>query len=127
MKYLLPEQVLFIHARLIDETGGAHGVRDLGWLLAALARPQASFDGLDLYPDLFSKAAALAESLLQNHPFVDGNKRTGITSAAMFLRLNGYKLSASNAELEKFTFAVVLEHSPIPEIASWFKNNSQKL
>ena len=127
MKYLLPEQVLFIHARLIDETGGAHGVRDLGLLLAALARPQATFDGQDLYPDLFSKAAALAESLLQNHPFVDGNKRTGFTSAAMFLRLNGCKLTTSNAELEKFTFAVVLEHPPIPVIASWFKNNSQKL
>ena len=126
MKYLLPEQTLFIHARLIDETGGAHGVRDLGLLLAALARPQATFDGQELYPDLFSKAAALVESLLQNHPFVDGNKRTGITSAAMFLQLNGYKLTVSNTELEKFTFAVVLEHPPMPEIASWFKNNSQE-
>jgi death on curing protein len=126
VKYLLPEQVLFIHARLIDETGGAHGVRDLGLLLAALARPQATFDGQDLYPDLFTKTAALAESLLQNHPFVDGNKRTGITSAAMFLRVNGYKLTVSNAELEKFTFAVVLEHPAIDEIASWFKNNSQQ-
>ena len=126
MKYLLPEQVLFIHARLIDETGGAHGVRDLGLLLAAVARPQATFDGNDLYPNLFSKAAALAESLLQNHPFVDGNKRTGITSAAMFLKVNGCKLTVSNAELEKFTFAVVLGHTPIDEIASWFKNNSQE-
>jgi death on curing protein len=126
VKYLLPEQVLFIHARLIDETGGAHGVRDLGLLLAALARPQATFDRQERYPDLFSKAAALVESLLQNHPFVDGNKPTGITSAAMFLQLNGYKLTVSNAELEKFTFAMVLEHPPLPEIAGWFKNNSQE-
>jgi death-on-curing protein len=127
VKYLLPEQVLFIHARLINETGGAHAVRDVGLLLAALARPQATFDGQDLYPDLFSKAAALLESLLQNHPFVDGNKRTGITSAAMFLRLNGCKLTVSNAALEKFVFVVVLEHPPIPEIAKWFKSNSQEV
>jgi len=124
VKYLTPEQVLFIHARLVDETGGAHGVRDLGLLLSAVARPQATFDQQELYADLFSKAAALLESLVQNHPFVDGNKRTGITAAAMFLRVNGYKLAASNAELERFTFAVVREHPPIPEIAAWFKQNS---
>lgn len=125
MKYLTPEQVLFIHARLIDETGGRHGVRDLGMLLSALARPQATFDGNDLYPDLFSKAAALMESLTQNHPFVDGNKRTGITTTAMFLRINGYKLTVSNTELERFTFAVVLEHLSIKEMAAWFEKNTK--
>jgi len=126
VKYLTPEQVLFIHARLIEETGGSHGVRDLGLLLAALARPQTTFDGQELYPDLFSKAAALVESLIQNHPFVDGNKRTGITSAALFLGINGYKLTISNAALEKFTFSIILEHPQIHEIASWFKNNSRE-
>jgi death on curing protein len=124
VKYLTPAQVLFIHARLVDETGGAHGVRDLGLLLSAVARPQATFDQQELYADLFSKAAALLESLVQNHPFVDGNKRTGITAATMFLRVNGHNLTVSNAELERFTFAVVLEHTPIPEIATWFKQNS---
>ncbi len=125
MKYLAPEQVLFIHARLVDETGGRHGIRDLGMLLSALARPQATFDGNELYPDLFSKAAALMESLTQNHPFLDGNKLTGITATAMFLQINGYKLTASNAELEKFTFAVVLEHVPTKEIATWFERNTK--
>jgi len=125
VKYLTPEQELFIHARLIDETGGGHGVRDLGMLLSALVRPQATFDGNDLYPSLFSKAAALMESLTQNRPFVDGNKRTGITATAMFLQINGYKLKVSNPELEKFTFAVVLEHVPIEEIAVWFEQNTK--
>lgn len=124
MKYLAPEQVLFIHARLIAETGGSHGIRDLGLLLSALARPQATFDGQDLYPDLFSKAGALMESLLQNHPFVDGNKRTAITASAMFLRLNGYRLTASNPEVEQFTFAALLEHWPVDRLAAWFEGHT---
>ena len=84
MNYLTAEQVLFIHARLIVETGGAHDVRELGLLLSAVARPQATFDGQDLYPDLFMKAAALLESLIGNYAFVDGNKRTAITSTGLF-------------------------------------------
>ena len=93
--YLTPEQVLFIHSRLVDETGGAHGIRDLGMLLSALGRPQATFQGKDLYSDLFSKAAALMDSLVRNHPFIDGNKRTAITSTAIFLRINGFHLDVT--------------------------------
>lgn len=85
-RYLTPQQVLFIHARLIATTGGEHGVRDVGLLASAVARPQATFDGADLYPDLSEKAAALMDSLTRNHPFVDGNKRTAIAAAALFLR-----------------------------------------
>jgi death-on-curing protein len=101
-RYLTPQEVLFIHARLVVTTGGEHGIRDLGLLESAVARPQATFDGADLYPDLFLKTAALMESLSQNHPFVDGNKRTAITAAAMFLQLNGYVLQTTNEELEPF-------------------------
>ncbi len=84
--YLTAAQVLFIHDRLIAETGGSAGVRDLGLLAAAVARPQATFDGADLYPDLFTKAAAFMASLVNNHPFVDGNKRTAriISNAILF-------------------------------------------
>ncbi len=111
------EQVLFIHSRLIEETGGLHGVRDLGLLQSATARPHATFDNEDLYPGFVKKAAALLESLLQNHPFVDGNKRTGITVAGIFLRTNSYHLSATNEELENFTFHVVLNHPSLEEIS----------
>jgi death-on-curing protein len=96
MKYLSAEQILFIHARMIEETGGSHGVRDLGMLLSALGRSQASFEDQDLYPDLISKAAALMESLICNHPFVDGNTRSGATAAGLLFRRNGYCLTASN-------------------------------
>ncbi|HRQ36980.1 MAG TPA: type II toxin-antitoxin system death-on-curing family toxin [Chloroflexota bacterium] len=119
-EYLTAQQVLFIHARLIATTGGEHGVRDIGLLESAVARPQATFDGVELYPDLFHKAAALMESLAQNHPFVDGNKRTAITATAMFLRRNGRRLQTSNAELERFTLWVVMARPSSPELANWF-------
>jgi len=123
--------VLFIHARLISETGGAHGVRDLGLLLSAVGRakelpprPQSTFDGRDLYPDLFSKAAALLESLIGNHPFVDGNKRTAITAAGLFLRLNGYRLAASNQELEDFTLQCAKRLTSLEQMMVWIENHS---
>jgi death on curing protein len=123
--YLTPEQVLFIHARLVSETGGSHGIRDLGLLESAVARPQATFDDQDLYPDLFTKTAALLESLMGNHPFVDGNKRTGITSAGIFLRMNGYRLTASDDQLEDFTLKCAQRLISLDQMAAWFKHHSE--
>jgi len=122
--YLTAEQVLFIHARLISETGGVHGVRDLGLLLSAVARPQATFDGQDLYPNLFLKAAALLESLVGNHAFVDGNKRTAITSAGLFLRINGYRLTADNQQLEAFILQCAQRLVSLEQMALWLKSHS---
>ena len=125
MNYLSVAQVLFIHARLIAETGGSPGLRDLGLLSLAVARPQATFDGQDLYPDLFSKTAALMDSLVRNHAFIDGNKRVGITAAGLFLRLHGRQLTASNAELERFTWDVAQTHVSLDVMTSWFEQNSK--
>jgi len=127
MNYLSAEQILFIHARLIEETGGSHGVRDLGMLLSATMRPQASFDDQDLYLDLFRKAAALMESLIRNHPFVDGNKRTGVTAAGLFLRCNGYHLTATNANLVAITMKIAQSQSNLEELTIWFQDNSQPI
>jgi death-on-curing protein len=127
MKYLTEEQVLFIHARLITETGGEHGVLDLGFLQSAVARPQATFDGQDLYPDLFSKVAALMESLIGNHAFVDGNKRTAITAAGLFLRLNGYHLTADNQQLETFTLQCAQHLVSLDQMTIWFEDQSQRV
>lgn len=124
MNYLTPEQVLFLHARLIEETGGGHGVRDVNLLESAVARPQSTFGGEDLYPDLFSKAAALMDSLVRNHPFIDGNKRTGIAAAALFLRQNNRHLTATSTELEEFTLHVAKSRLTITEIAEWFREHS---
>ena len=122
--YLSAQQILFIHARLIDATGGEHGVRDLGLLEAAVARPQVTFSNEDLAPNLFQKAAALMESLVQNHPFVDGNKRTAITAASLFLLQNGHRLETTNEEVERFTLWVVNEQPPLEEIAAWFQEHT---
>ena len=126
MRYLTAEQVLFIHARLIAETGGEHGVRDLGLLQSAVSRPQASFERQDLYPDVYHKAAALLESLINNHPFVDGNKRTGFTSAAMFLKINGYSTTASNQDVESFVLSIASGERSIETITDWLKTYSTK-
>ena len=127
MNYLSVEQVLFIHARLISETGGMHGVLDLGLLLSAVARPQATFDGQDLYPDIFSKAAALLESLVGNHAFVDGNKRTAIASAGLFLGINGYRLTANNQQLEDFTLQCARQAVSQDEVARWLVSFSEHI
>lgn len=125
IRYLTVEQVLFIHARIIDETGGRHGVRDLGLLEAAVMRSKATFEGKELYPGVFLKAAALLHSLTGNHPFVDGNKRTGIAAAALFMAQNGYRLVASSPELEDFVLAAVTSNLEIREIAAWVEENCQ--
>ena len=123
MKTLTIQQVLFIHSRLITETGGTAGLRDIGLLESAMARPFASFDGEDLYPGLFEKASAMLDSLVNNHPFLDGNKRVGITSAALFLRINGYLLKCTQDELESITMQIATNHPPVDEIATWFKDH----
>ncbi|HEM61452.1 MAG TPA: type II toxin-antitoxin system death-on-curing family toxin [Chloroflexi bacterium] len=124
MRYLTVEQVLFLHARLIGETGGSHGIRDVGLLRSAVARPRASFEGKELYPDLFSKAAALMHSLIKNHPFIDGNKRTGTAAAVLLLRANGWSFEASNAELEEFALKVAGEELAVLEMAEWLRQHS---
>ena len=124
MRYLTAEQVLFIHARLITETGGMHGVRDVGLLSSAVERPRATFGGKDLYRDLFRKAAAFMGSLIGNHPFLDGNKRTAISAAGLFLMLNGYELNASQKELETFTLRMALKKSDVQDAAAWFRKHS---
>jgi death-on-curing protein len=121
VRYISAEQILFLHACLVNETGGEHGIRDLGMLLSAVGRPHASFDDQDLYPDLFMKASALMDSLIRNHPFIDGNKRTGIAAAALFLRINDYQLSCSHTDLVNFTLNAAQSRQTLQEIAAWLK------
>ncbi len=123
MIYLSVEQVLFVHMRLISEIGGSPGIRDLALLASAVARPQAIFGGQYLYPDLASKAAVLMDSLMRNHPFIDGNKRVGITAASLFRQLNGYRLTASSAEVELFTLQVARSELTQVQIAAWFRSH----
>lgn len=124
--YITLDVVLAIHDNMVDTYGGSHGIRDLGLIQSAIARPQSSFDGEDLYPSIFDKAAALFHSLMFNHAFVDGNKRTTIVSTARFLLMNGFELDVSKKEFVSFPLKVENNHLSIEEISTWLKKNSKK-
>jgi len=106
VRYLSLGEVLDLHRRIVARWGGAAGIRDLGALESAIAQPRMTFGGSDLYPDVVEKAAALCFSLIQNHPFVDGNKRVGHAAMETFLVLNGYEIHASVDDQERAMLAV---------------------
>jgi len=124
LRYLTTAQVLFVHARLILETGGAAGLRDLGLLQSALERPKATFGGVQLYPSLHAKAAALLHSIVLNHPMVDGNKRLGIAVAVLFLRSNGVRFRVENEEMERFVLQIAMGGVNVEAIEAWLKDAS---
>lgn len=127
MKYLTTDQVLLIHSRSIKRFGGSEGIRDIGLIESAVARPQASFGGKDLYKNIFEKSAALLQSLLKNHAFIDGNKRTALSSAGIFLKINGFELINTHKEELEFAIEVDNENLTLKKISTWLKKNSKKI
>ncbi len=119
------EQALKIHTIAIKKFGGANGVRDIGGLESALARPFQTFGGEDLYPNIFEKAAAIGESLIMNHPFIDGNKRSGYLLMEALLRYEGYKIIASDEDLYNFVISISTSSISFEEIVEWLKNNTK--
>lgn len=111
---------------MVKEFGGLPGIRDIGLVESALGRPQATFDGNDLYGSIFDKTAALLQSLLKNHPFADGNKRTALASAGLFLKINGWNLINSHEEEVEFSIKVDNQNLTISQISKWLKDNSKK-
>lgn len=127
MIYLTLEQIIIIHEDQLLRYGGSSGLRDLSLLESSVFRPQSSFGGDDLYKTIFEKAAALLHSLALNHPFIDGNKRTGTTSMLVFLELNGYRLNVSQNTLVKLVLKVESKKLDVQQIALWLKKNSKKV
>lgn len=127
MRYLWLGEVLELHRRIIEATGGSAGLRDLGALQSALAQPRMTFGDEDLYPDLATKATALGYSLIQNHPFVDGNKRVGHAALETFLVLNGSELGASIDDAERVILGVAAGEVDRDGFASWIKQCLQPL
>ena len=127
MKYLTAEDILVIHALIIDETGGSHGLRDRHAILALEHLPRQKFGGHELYKTIFEKAAVYARNIIMGHPFVDGNKRTGMTAASVFLENNGYKIIAKEGEIEKVALKIIKDQLEIEAIAKWFKTHSRKI
>jgi len=124
--YIGLEQVLELHRLQIRRFGGGAGLRDRGALEAAVARPQMTFGGEDLYPDVETKAAALLHSLVMNHPFVDGNKRTGAAVAELFMNLNGLDLTAADDELVEITLAAARGELNAEALAIWLRQRSHE-
>lgn len=123
IRYLTLVEVLNLHRQIIEQSGGALGVRDLGALESALAQPRMTFGGEDLYPTLVDKAAAVGFSIVMNHPFVDGNKRTGHAAMETFLVLNGMEISASVDEQEQVILTLASGNSGRESFVEWLKQH----
>ena len=124
--YLSLEEILRLHFQVIEDFGGTHGVRDEKRLASLTLAPQQEVFGAKQYPDIFQKAAVYARNLIGDHPFVDGNKRTAVTTAVIFLNRNSYELIAKPKELEDFAVKIAVSKLGVPEIAAWLKKHSIK-
>jgi len=123
MKYITLNEVIELHDYLIAQFGGSSGIRDKGALESALAQPRATFGGIDLYPTLVEKAISLGFSLIQNHAFVDGNKRIGHLAMEIFLRMNGYKINAPINEQENIILQVASSKLGRDEFKHWLEEH----
>ncbi len=123
MKYITLFQILELHQRIIEQSGGSYGIRDFGALESALAQPEMTFGGEDLNPRLTQKAAALAYSLCMNHPFIDGNKRVAHAAMEIFLVLNGFEINVSINEQEKAFLDLASSRLCREELVAWLERN----
>jgi death-on-curing protein len=123
--FLTLGEVIEIHRDQIERYGGDPAIRDLGLLQSAMAMPAAGFGGRYLHTDLFEMAAAYLFHITQNHPFIDGNKRTGAVAALVFLSLNAIDLIADEKEFERIVFGVAQGKIDKASLAEFFRNNSQ--
>lgn len=124
IRYLGLIEILELHRKILEQSGGALGIRDVGLLESAVAQPRMTFGGEDLYPSLLEKAAALGFSIIMNHPFVDGNKRTGHAAAEIFLVLNGMKINASVDEQERLVLAIAAGELGREAFVGWLQQNT---
>jgi death on curing protein len=121
IRYLSLAEILYLHRRIVAESGGAKELRDLGALEAAVAQPRATFGGADLYPGIPEKAAALCFALVMGHPFVDGNKRVGHAALETFLILNGFELTAPVDEAEHFFLELAAGKQSRDALVTWIE------
>ncbi len=127
MRSLTIPEVLFIHFQVMERFGGRHGVLNLGRLESAVARPQATIEGDDLYPSVLEKAAVLLHALVLNHPFQDGNTRTAFTALGLFLHYNGMVLEGSRTDAENFDVNVADTHVDVETIGDWLQSHARSI
>ncbi len=119
------EQIIELHHSMVDKYGGSYGLRDLGLLQSAIAMPQASFGGEYLHHDIFEMAAAYLFHIVQNHAFLDGNKRTGAAAAVVFLAMNDIEIEADEDGLVDITLATATDQADKQRIAEFFRSHAQ--
>jgi death-on-curing protein len=119
------EELVWMHTVAVTEFGGSQGIRDRGLLESAIARPLATFEGKNLYDTPFKRAAALAESLVLNHGFVDGNKRTAMYAMAAWLEREGHFIDAARGELRDFALAIASHELSTEQIVAWLVQRSK--
>jgi death on curing protein len=124
--FLTIDEVLEVHHDQIERYGGTLGVRDNGLLESAVAAPQSGFGGHYLHGDLYEMAAAYLFHLVQNHPFLDGNKRVGAATALVFLTMNGVETKIANQALVEFVLAVAKGKIDKPAVAEFFRKHSRQ-
>ena len=127
MRYLTLGEVLALHRRILAESGGRPGLRDLGAIASALTQPKVSVGGEDAYPSLIDKAAALGYSLIRNHGFIDGNKRIAHAAMEVFLVMNGLELRASVDDQERFMLALATGEVSREALAEWLRAHVTQL
>ncbi len=127
MHFLSLRDVLTIQRAAIRRYGGSHGVRDLGLLESALAAPRHTMFGEELYPDLAAKCAILLYLLVENHPFVDGNKRTAFLSTLRFTELNGYTFEATENALYDLTLGIAKGQVSKDAVTAWMREHLRPL
>lgn len=120
---LTEQQVLSAHKMMIETTGGSDGVRDVSLLQSAMNAPFQAFGGEEVYPSLLSKAAAMCRSIISNHPFIDGNKRTGIHVMLIFLEVNGVQSEHTQQELIDLGFGIAVGKYDVNAILSWLSEH----
>ena len=125
MRHISLTEVIWLHDRLIQTSGGTSGIRDLGQVDAAVAQPRATFDGADLYPDLIAKAATLCFGLVRGHGFVDGNKRIGHAAMELFLALNGVSLDADVDDHEQIILTVAGGTASRDQLEAWVRAHTR--
>ena len=123
MRYLTLGEVVELHRRLLQATGGASGIRDFGALESVVVQPKATFGGVDLYPTLVEKAAALCFSLVQGHPFVDGNKRVGHAAMETFLVLNATEIDAPVDDQERLMLDLAAGRIGRGQLTAWLRQH----
>ncbi|WP_414624630.1 type II toxin-antitoxin system death-on-curing family toxin [Calothrix sp. CCY 0018] len=123
IRYLVLIEVIELHRQIIEQSGGALGIRDFGALESALAQPYMTFGGEELYPTLVDKASAIGFSLVMNHPFIDGNKRIGHAAMEVFLVMNGVEIDASVDEQESIFLSLASGKLNREEFTHWLKSH----